>query len=226
MKILLVEDDASLRNGLKDLLKHDGHQADVAEDGAKAVKMGSANSYDIIILDLSLPKLDGFEVCQSLRKNKPGVFILILSARNSEDSKVLGFKVGADDYMTKPFGMKELLAKIQAIERRLKTVPAKPDEIAIDDCCFDFGRCLATRGKKEIQLTPKEVAILQWLNSHRTRYISRKELLEQVWGIQADIETRTVDVTIGKLRQKIERNIDEPKIILSIKGVGYAWGGR
>ena len=225
MKILIVEDEPMLRDGLMDLLKHAGHMVDVVGDGATAAKIGTETGYDLILLDLMLPKLDGIEVCHRVRKARPGVPILMLTAKGSEEDKVRGLKVGADDYVTKPFGAKELLARIEALGRRAKAAPSEPEILEADGCRFDLGRCQAQRGKNDIELTAREVGILRWLHRHRARGVSRAELLEHVWGVRPDLETRTVDMTIAHLRQKIERDPTNPRIVLSVKGVGYAWGG-
>ena len=135
-----------------------------------------------------------------------------------------GLKTGADDYVTKPFGTRELLARIAALGRRAKTAPAEPEIIEIDGCRFDLGHCEGRRDSRIIPLTPREVGILRWLHRHKARAVSRSELLEQVWGANANMETRTVDVTIANLRQKVERDHSDPKIVSSVKGIGYAWG--
>ena len=224
MKVLVVEDEPTLRDGLVDLLQGAGHDVDVAVDGLTAVQLGVERQYDLVLLDLMLPKLDGVEVCQRIRKARPAVPILMLTARGAEDDKVQGLKVGADDYVTKPFGARELLARIEALGRRAKSAPADPETIEVDGCRFELGRCQTQRGHKTIPLTPREVGILRWLHRHRARAVSRSELLEQVWGANAHMETRNVDVTIAHLRQKIERDAANPRIIVSVKGVGYTWG--
>jgi DNA-binding response OmpR family regulator len=226
MKILIVEDELVLRDGLVDLLKGAGHTVDVVGDGLTATKRGLDPELDLILLDIMLPKLDGIEVCQRLRKARPGLPILMLTAKGSEEDKVRGLKVGADDYVTKPFGARELLARVDAIARRVKAAPADPEIIEVDGCRFDLGRCEAQRGKTTIPLTPRETGILRWLYRHRARAISRAELLEQIWGLRSDTETRTVDVTIANLRHKIERDPADPKIIICVKGIGYEWGAR
>ena len=226
MKILVVEDDPLLRDGLVDLLRGAGHEVDLVTDGLTATKRGMDPELDLILLDLMLPKLDGLEVCQRLRKARPGLPVIMLTAKGSEDDKVRGLKVGADDYVTKPFGAAELLARVEAVGRRVRTAPAEPEIIELDGCRLDLGRCEACRGRKTVSLTPRECGILRWLHRHRARAVSRAELLEQVWAASADMETRTVDVTIANLRHKIERDPAAPRLIVSVQGVGYAWGGR
>jgi two-component system response regulator RegX3 len=224
MKILVVEDEPILRDGLVDLLTGAGHVVDAVCDGLAATKRGLDPDYELIVLDLMLPKLDGIEVCKRLRKMRPGLPILMLTARGGEEDKVKGLNMGADDYVTKPFSPKELLARVAAMGRRIKGAPSDPEVLEADGCSFDFGRCEMRRGSKTVALTAKEVGILRWLHRHRARVISRSELLEQVWGLSSKLETRTVDVTMAKLRQKIERDPEDPKIVVSVKGLGYGWG--
>ncbi|HXI83837.1 MAG TPA: response regulator transcription factor [Verrucomicrobiae bacterium] len=226
MKILVVEDDLLLRDGLVDLLKGAGHTVDMVSDGLAATKRGMDPELDLVLLDVMLPKLDGIEVCHRLRKARPDLPILMLTAKGAEEDKVRGLKTGADDYVTKPFGARELLARIAALGRRAKSAPAEPEIIAIDGCRIDLGHCEARRDGRIISLTAREVGILRWLHRHKARAISRSELLEQVWGADAKMETRTVDVTIANLRHKIERDHSDPKIVSSVKGIGYAWGRR
>ena len=225
MKILVVEDEPVLRDGLTDLLKGAGHAVASAGDGAEAVARGTAEAFDLVLLDLMLPKLDGVEVCRRLRKVRPEMPVLMLTARGAEEDKVRGLRVGADDYVTKPFGARELLARVEALGRRAGRAPAGPERMESDGGHFDLGRCEFRRGRKTAALTPREAGILRWLHRQRSRAVTRAELLEQVWGAPGDLETRTVDMAIANLRQKIERDPGEPRIILSVKGVGYAWGG-
>jgi DNA-binding response OmpR family regulator len=223
MKILVVEDDPMLREGLVDLLTGAGHEVVAVSDGPRGVETGRDQPFDLVLLDLMLPKLDGIEVCRRLRTARPALPIVMLTARGAEEEKVKGLKAGADDYVTKPFGVKELLARIEAIERRVRMAPSEPEMLEVDGCEIDLGRCVARRAEEEISLTAREVGILRWLHRHRSRSVPRSELLEQVWGTVGDLQTRTVDMTIAKLRQKIERDPSDPQIIATVTGVGYAW---
>lgn len=224
MKILVVEDDPMLREGVVDLLNGAGHEVDSVADGRSGAQKGKEESYDLVLLDLMLPKLDGIEVCQRLRTARPALPILMLTARGAEDDKVKGLKAGADDYVTKPFGAKELLARVEALERRIRRVPSTPEVLEADGCEMDLGRCLAFRDGEETTLTAREAGILRWLHRHKSRAVTRAELLEEVWGTVGTLQTRTVDMTIAKLRQKVERDPSDPTIILTVTGVGYRWG--
>ena len=226
MKILVVEDEPGLQRALVDLLMGDGHSVDAVGDGATALQWGTRGAYDMILLDLMLPRLDGVEVCRSLREARPSLPILMLTARASEDDKVNGLVNGADDYVTKPFGAKELLARVRALQRRALQTTQQPERIVAEDCQFDLGRCLVRRDREDRPLTHREVSIVRWLYNHRERAVSRSELLQEVWGVPGDLQTRTVDMTISNLRHKIEMDPARPRIVVTVKGVGYAWGVR
>lgn len=228
MRILIVEDERSLRAALVDLLTKQGFAVDAVADGLLGAERGVKPEVELVLLDLSLPGLDGVEVCRRLRMARPALPILILTARGSEDDRVAGLKAGADDYLTKPFGSRELLARIDALMRRVSMVPSDAERVDIDGCHLDLGRCQAMRDGGAVALTPREVGILRWLHRHQERAVTRAELLHTIWGapseVMNEIETRTVDMTIANLRQKIEREPAEPRIIVTVKGVGYAWG--
>jgi DNA-binding response OmpR family regulator len=222
MRILVVEDEAALRDGLVDLFGGDGHDVVAVADGVAAVAVGVAEAFDVIVLDLMLPRLDGLEVCRRLRAARPGAPILLLTARGSEDDKVRGLGDGADDYVTKPFSARELLARVRALGRR---APAAIDErIDVDGAVLDLARLRVVRDGALAALTPREVGMLRWLHRHRGRVVTRAELLERVWGMRGDLETRAVDMAVAVLRKKVERDPARPAIIVSVKGAGYAWG--
>ncbi len=222
--MLIVEDERSLREALHDLLTKRGFVVEAVGDGWTGAERGVDPDVEMVLLDLTLPRLDGVEVCRRLRRLRPALPILILTARGSEEERVAGLDAGADDYLTKPFGTRELLARMEALRRRASIVPADVDRVEIDGCLLDLGRCEAHRDGCAIALTPREVGILRWLHRHRTRAVSRAELLQTIWGASDEIETRTVDMTIANLRQKIEREVSAPRIVVTVKGVGYAWG--
>jgi len=224
MRVLIVEDERPLREGLEDLLRGAGHTVETAATGVEAVDTGVAEPFDLVLLDLMLPGLDGLEVCRRLRAARPGLPILMLTARGAEEEKVAGFAAGADDYVTKPFAIRELLARIEAFDRRGSAQPGLPEVVVVDGCEIDFGRLTATRDGLSTSLTPREVGILRWLHRHRRRAVSRSELLEHVWSARGDLQTRTVDMTIAKLRQKVEADLASPRIVVTVTGVGYAWG--
>lgn len=221
MRVLVVEDEPMLRGGLIDLLRGDGHEVEAVGDGQSAVERGTAVAFDAVVLDLMLPRLDGLEVCRRLRRARPGLGILMLTARGSEDDKVAGLHEGADDYVTKPFGARELLARVKALGRR---AGPQGEEIELDGCRLDLGRLRGERGGKAFELTPREVGILRLLWQHRDRAVSRAELLERVWGLSAQTQTRTVDMAIANLRKKVERDASSPCVVVSVKGTGYTLG--
>jgi two-component system alkaline phosphatase synthesis response regulator PhoP len=223
MRILVVEDEASLREGLVDLLEDAGHTVRAVSDGEAAVREGLDQEFDLVILDLMLPRLDGFEVCRRLRDRQPSLGVLMLTARGDESDKVRGLRAGADDYVTKPFGTEELLARINSLSRRM-ALDAGPERIEANGCEIDLGRCKARRGDEELDLTAREANLLRFLHRHRERAATRAELLEHVWQQPRDLQTRTVDMCVANLRQKIEADPTQPRIVVTIKGVGYAWG--
>jgi two-component system response regulator RegX3 len=227
VKILIVEDEPALREGLVDLLRGEGFNVESVGDGESALEQGSDPSVDLLLLDLMLPGIDGVEVCRRLREERPALPILMLTARASEDDKVGGLEAGADDYLTKPFGTRELVARVNALARRLAASAEPARLVECDGCRIDLGRCEAQRGDADpVTLTARESRILAWLHQHRTRAVSRAELLEVVWGSRGDLRTRTVDMTIANLRQKIERDPSSPRIVVTVTGIGYAWGER
>ena len=227
MKILLVEDEPTLRHGLTDLLDSAGYAVVALSDGHTAAARGSETDIDMVVLDLALPGMDGLEVCRRLRAARPALGILMLTARVQEDDKVLGLSSGADDYVTKPFAVRELLARIEALARRSRVdAAAAPEKIELDGCAIDLGRCTAMRDERTISLTAREARLLRLLHQNRARAMTRGELLEKVWEASSNLQTRTVDMTVANLRQKIERDPTAPCIVTTVKGVGYAWGPR
>jgi DNA-binding response OmpR family regulator len=223
MRILVVEDEPTLRQGLSELLTAADHEVVAFEHGRDAVDAGTHEAFDLVLLDLMLPDMDGVDVCRRLRLARPALPILMLTARGSEDDKVAGLEAGADDYLTKPFAVRELLARINALGRRAASAPTEPEIVEADGCSIDLGRLQASRGDSAVALTPREAGILRWLHRHRVRAVPRAELLERIWGSSSDLQTRTVDMTIANLRQKIERDPSDPKIIVTVTGTGYAW---
>jgi DNA-binding response OmpR family regulator len=222
VRILIVEDEASLREGIADLLGGDGHTVTAVSDGLAGGEAGLREAFDVVVLDVMLPRLDGIEVCRRLRAARPGMPILLLTARGSEDDKVRGLTEGADDYVTKPFSARELLARVRALGRRGQ--PGESiDEVQVDGAVIDLARMTVTRGDARVALTPREVGIVRWLYQHQDRVVSRAELLEQVFGQRGDLQTRAVDMAIAVLRKKLEADPGKPVLIVSVKGAGYAW---
>jgi len=222
VRVLVVEDEPSLREGIGDLLRGDGHTVTAVGDGVAGVEAGLGELFDLVVLDLMLPRLDGMEVCRRLRSARPGLPILMLTARGSEDDKVRGFGEGADDYVTKPFSARELLARVRALGRRAPTTESL-DEVQVDGTVIDLARMVVVRGDQRTTLTPREVGIVRWLFRHQDRIVTRAELLEQVFGQRGDLQTRAVDMAIAVLRKKLERDPAKPELIVSVKGAGYAW---
>jgi DNA-binding response OmpR family regulator len=221
--ILVVEDEPILRDGIVDLLTGDGHTVVAAADGVLGLEHGLRGAFDVVVLDLMLPRMNGMDVCRQLRAARPGTPILMLTARASEDDKVRGLMEGADDYVAKPFSARELLARVRVLARRAPAGGAA-DEICVDDLVIDLGRMIATRGEVGASLTLREVGIVRWLIRHQDRVVTRSELLEHVFGQRGDLQTRAVDMAIAVLRKKLEADPSRPTIVVSVKGAGYVWG--
>jgi DNA-binding response OmpR family regulator len=221
-KILIVEDESEMLRGLRDNFEFEGYEVDEARDGVAGLKKISGFSYDLIILDIMLPKLSGLEVCKRAREQGVATPIIMLTARSEEIDKVLGFELGADDYVTKPFGVRELLARAKAAIRRSESTATAPSErMTLGNVDFDFAAYTAVRNGKQLSLTPKEYEIMKYLWHHRNKTVTREDLLSQVWGYDESMSTRTVDNFILKLRQKIEADPAHPKYIITIHGIGY-----
>jgi len=227
-KILIVEDDRNLLDTLKYNLRKEGHEVATAVDGAEALDVARREKPNLIILDLMLPKISGFEVCRILRKEMI-VPILMLTAKAEETDKIVGLEIGADDYMTKPFSLRELLARVRAMLRRAKMVETQPGveeaSLKVGDIKVDIARHQASKGTTMLELTPKEFDLLAFLARNRSFVFSRDQLLEKVWGYDFAGDTRTVDVHIRWLRQKIETDPNNPKHLITVRGTGYKLEG-
>lgn len=220
-KILLVEDEKTLAKALKFNLEKEGFRVEVAFDGEEALNAMSGEEPDLVILDLMLPKIDGYEVCRSIRRSSD-VPIIMLTARDEDIDKILGLELGADDYMTKPFNTRELLARIRAILRRtVQQAAAAKNFIKIGDLQIDAIKRKVTVKGREVTLTSREFNLLSLLASNPGKVYSREELLEEIWGDDYSGDVRTVDVHIRHLREKIEEFPAEPNIILTVWGAGY-----
>ena len=226
LNVLVVEDRPALRRGLVELLQEAGHGVESVGDGLDAIRRGTEHPFDLVVLDLMLPRRDGIEVCRRLRAARPEILVLMLTAKGSEDDKVIGLEAGADDYVTKPFGPRELLARIEALDRRRRRPVGPADPIEFEGCRIDLDRLTSSRDGTSCVLTAREGGILRLLHHHAGRPVTRAELLEEVWGADGDLLTRTVDVTVAKLRRKVERDPSAPRIVVTVKGIGYAWGPR
>jgi two-component system, OmpR family, alkaline phosphatase synthesis response regulator PhoP len=223
--ILIVEDEAALATTLKDRLKKEGYAVAVARDGQQALEKAAHEPFDLIILDVMLPGQSGLKVCEKLRQDGWGMPILMLTARRQTMDKVLGFKTGADDYLTKPFKMAELLARVEALLRRAQPSTPGAGRYQFDGFAVDLRRAEVSRDGEPITLSAKEFQLLRYFVEHRGATISRDELLHQVWGYEALPSTRTVDVHVAWLRQKLERDPKNPQLILTVVGLGYKFAG-
>jgi DNA-binding response OmpR family regulator len=221
--ILIVEDEPAMQLGLKDNLEIENYKVDVASEGETGLQKIKSGKHDLILLDVMLPKISGFDICKAARAAGIKTPIILLTARGEEIDKVLGLELGADDYITKPFSVRELLARVKAILRRNQgNAPAAQSSlIQIGRLQIDFKAFLAKDGNQEIKLSHKEFELLSFLSENRNKVVSRYDILEKVWGYEEQITTRTVDNFIARLRQKIETNIDQPKVILTVHGSGY-----
>ncbi len=223
-KILLVEDEENLAVGLEYNLSEEGYKVDWAKDGKEAIKFFVENNYDLILLDIMLPYLNGFEVAEFIRKENPQMPILMLTARTGVDDKVKGLETGADDYITKPFHLKELLLRIKGMLKRKSWYSSvvKHDPVykfGNNEINFENFKC--RKGNTEFQLTSYEAMIMKYLILNKNKIVTRKELLENVWNTAPDVETRTIDNFIVRLRKYFEDNPSDPKFILSVRSAGY-----
>jgi len=221
-RILLVDDEPLIVKGLKYSLEKEGYETDSAADGEEALNKFFSGKYDLILLDVMLPKLDGIEVCQRIRE-KSYVPIIMLTAKGEDMDKILGFEYGADDYMTKPFNILEVKARIKSILRRAgqQMVEPAPQMLAVRDMTINLDNRSVTVGGRDVNLTAKEFDLLQLFMSNRGKVFSREALLETIWKYDYLGDLRTVDVHIRRLREKIEHNPAQPEFILTKWGVGY-----
>ena len=221
-RILLVEDEPGLILTLSDRLKSEGYRLQVASDGEEGFLQGAAGEHDLIILDVMLPKKNGFDVCRDLRKKNIATPILMLTAKGETIDKVLGLKLGADDYLTKPFEVIELLARIEALLRRAPAgTGASLETFRFGDVSIDFKRAEVVKSERPVELSAMEFKLLQFLIENRGTVHSRDQLLDNVWGYDAMPSTRTVDVHVAWLRQKLESNPKHPQHIQTVHGMGY-----
>ena len=227
-KVLVVDDEKLIVKGIRFSLEHDGMEVECAYDGEAALRLASENEYDLILLDIMLPKMDGFEVCQHIREFS-SVPIVMLTAKGDDMDKILGLEYGADDYITKPFNILEVKARIKAIMRRVSAGSVKPEKSSVienGDLKMDCeSRRLFVKGR-EINLTAKEFDLLELLVTNPNKVYSRERLLSLVWGYEYPGDVRTVDVHVRRMREKIESNPSEPKYVHTKWGVGYYYQGQ
>jgi DNA-binding response OmpR family regulator len=222
-RILIVEDEPDIALGLEDDLTAEGHQVEVAGDGDTACRRGRDAAFDLILLDVMLPRKDGFDVCRDLRRAGVRTPIILLTAKAQEAEKVLGLELGADDYVTKPFSPRELRARIKALLRRTET--KLQDTYAFGDVEVDFARAQVRRGGLVVEITPIEFRLLEAFVRGRGRVLSRDQLLDAAWERGIHVTDRAVDAHIVNLRRKIERNPADPRFLRSVRGMGYRFDG-
>jgi DNA-binding response OmpR family regulator len=220
-RILVVEDDAAILRGLRDNLAAESYEVITAADGAEGYRLSQDKKPDLIVLDLMLPKLSGYEICKKLRDEGNRVPILMLTARGDEADRVLGLDLGADDYVTKPFSVRELLARVRALLRRSEPHDTSLDQLTFGNVVVDFPRFEASKKGQPVEMTPKEFGVLEYLAARPGRVVRREQLLEAVWGYENYPTTRTVDNHIASLRAKLEDDPAEPQHLLTVHGVGY-----
>ncbi len=218
MKILVVEDDKTVGQYVQRGLTEAGFHADLVGDGAEGLRLSTGGHYDLMVLDLRLPALSGLDVLRTLRDRGSGIAVLVLTAQDAVDFKVQALKMGADDYVTKPFSLEELLARVEALGRRPKAIASPVLKVA--DLTLDTASREVRRGGKPIELTPKEYAVLEYLMRHQGRVMPRTLITEYAWDYHFDPGTNIVDVVITRLRRKID-HAREPKLIHTVRGVGY-----
>jgi DNA-binding response OmpR family regulator len=224
-RILVIEDDPTIQRGLRDALTGEHYEPVLYDDGTEGLRAARRRKFDLIILDVMLPGINGFDICRTLRAEKNTTPILMLTGKGEEADKVLGLELGADDYLTKPFGVRELLARVKAVLRRGQ--PERPEmrEASFGDVYLDFTKQEARKGKTALKMTTREFDMLKYFLQHEGEVISRAKLLDEVWGYDSTPTTRTVDTFILNLRKKIESKPSKPKHLLTVHTAGYKFVG-
>ena len=220
-KVLIVEDDQAMAVALRDGFEYEGYAVQVARDGSSGLRLATERDIDLIILDVMLPKMSGFDVCKQLRSSGNATPIIMLTARGQEIDKVVGLKIGADDYVTKPFSFMELMARVEALLRRTSRQAEQLDSFQFGEIIINFKRFEVSRRGISVELSPREFKILKYFIEHRGEVISRDQLLDAVWGYGSFPLTRTVDMHIAKLRHKIEEIPSDPRYIITVHRIGY-----
>jgi DNA-binding response OmpR family regulator len=224
-KILVVEDEPNMVAGLRDNFEFEGYEVITARDGIEGLERALAESPDLVVLDVMMPHMSGLEVCRQLRAKRPSIPIIMLTARGQEVDKVVGLELGADDYVTKPFSIRELLARVRAILRRTAAVPKNQDQHSFGDVEVDLHRRRVLRSGKLLDISSKEFELLKYFICHSGETLSRDRLLEDVWGYDNYPSTRTVDTHLVRLRQKLEPDPEQPQYFLTVHGTGYQFVG-
>jgi len=220
-RILIVEDEPALVLTLSDRLRAEGYEVEAAETGDQGARRAREGSFDLVLLDVALPGKNGFDVLRDLRQQRVATPVIMLTARGQVVDRVLGLKLGADDYLPKPFEMLELMARIEAVLRRRATPPSEAGSYAFGDVRVDFRRAEVRRAGEVVELSSLEFKLLRYFVEHRGALVTRRELLEQVWGYPGVLQTRTVDVHVASLRQKVERHPAKPEHIITVHRMGY-----
>jgi DNA-binding response OmpR family regulator len=222
-RILTIEDDAAIRRGIVDALRFAGYDVLQSGNGVEGTELAVRQEYDLLLLDLVLPGRDGLEILRDVRRSRPTLPVIILSARGEEDDRVAGLKLGADDYVVKPFSVKELLARVEAVLRRSPQRPADVEAVAVPGGRADFARReVAFDDGARVELSERESDLLRYLAINRGRAIAREELLENVWRISArGLPTRTIDMHVARLREKLRDDPTTPHVLLTVRGKGY-----
>jgi len=224
-KILVVEDEPNMVAGLRDNFEFEGYQVITARDGVEGLQRALDESPDLVVLDVMMPRMSGLEVCKQLRAKRGSIPIIMLTARGQEVDKVVGLELGADDYVTKPFSIRELLARVKAVLRRTSVVPKDQDRRSFGEVEVDLRKCRVLKSGKAIDISSKEFELLKYFIVHSGETLSRDRLLEDVWGYDNYPTTRTVDTHLVRLRQKLEPNPDQPQYFLTVHGTGYRFVG-
>ncbi|MBI4909431.1 MAG: response regulator transcription factor [Acidobacteria bacterium] len=224
-RILIIEDEPALQRALAANFTFDSHEVLTASDGRTGYQMAVDNQPDVVILDLMLPGMSGFEVCRKLRAEGVTTPVLMLTARGEEADRITGLDLGADDYVTKPFSVRELSARVRALLRRANPPHALPDRLRIDDIEIDFRSYEARKSGQPLDLTRKEFHLVQLLVARTGEAVSREEILNKVWGMEVYVTTRTVDTHVANLRSKMERDPRHPEHLITVHGIGYRWAG-
>jgi DNA-binding response OmpR family regulator len=219
--VLIIEDDPAITIGLKKNLKYEGYEVMSASDGERGLALAVDRRPDLIVLDIMLPNLSGFEICKTLKRNEVDIPIIIISAKDQEIDKIMGLDLGADDYMTKPFSVRELVARISAVLRRKKRYERDLDAFTFGDVAVDFIARTVMKAARPLDLSPREFDLLGYFIKHPNQVLERRQILNKVWGYDYYGTARTIDNFVTKLRQKVEPDAEHPTYLVTVRGIGY-----